>query len=267
MSSLHSNLRRFTAEQRDSRSLCSAVNTAERKLVSLHSVKKAVSVNSIKKKGKLTMSQPCITDPNRASRLMGVLNNNVDFGQVPDTTVDWVLHNPVEAGQQFTAFLKKGARVIVGEPKVITIDRSTPFNPEFVGQRWKIDTDEQEDTRSLGLTQLDLTAIRFKTMLKDGESFIDGEEKIKRLKTSKNIRLDVKIFQTLWENKHLIPERWKEKTNGNTTYIYFDGTILLNPDGDRYVLCLCWDGGEWDWDYIWLDNAWFANDPSAVLES
>jgi hypothetical protein len=65
----------------------------------------------------------------------------------------------------------------------------------------------------------------------------------------------------------LIPEKWKQQTNGNTTLIHFDGTVLRDSDGDRCVLCLCWDGDEWSWDYDYLEDGFEADDPSAVLAS
>ena len=53
---------------------------------------------------------------------------------------DLVIRNPKEAGRQFTAFLKNGGRIIVGEPRIILIDRSVPFDPvKFLGQGWTID--------------------------------------------------------------------------------------------------------------------------------
>ncbi|MFY9492863.1 MAG: hypothetical protein WAP55_00005, partial [Minisyncoccia bacterium] len=94
-----------------------------------------------------------------------------------------------------------------------------------------------------------------------------GTERIRRLKAANHIRLDAQIFQTLWENKHRIPEGWKEKINGNITYICFDGTSLRSPDGFRYALCLDWDEGGWYWCRFWLGDGWSANDPSAVLAS
>jgi len=104
-------------------------------------------------------------------------------------------------------------------------------------------------------------------MLKDGETYVNGEEKLKRLKSAGHIRLDDGVFQVFWKNQHLIPERFKEKTGGNTTYIFFDGTILRGPGGGRYVLYLFWCGGEWFWFYRWLGRGWDANYPSAVLAS
>ena len=167
-------------------------------------------------------------------------------------------------------FLKKEnpwgeAMNIVGDPKIIQIDRSNKFSPvEFLGKGWTI---EEEDKRSLKLTEVDLTKIRFETCLKVGEGYITGEEKLKRLKSAGHIRLDVQIFLTLWKNQHLIPDKWKEKTNGNTTYFYFDGTVLRGPGGNRYVLCLGWSGGRWGWGCFWLVGDWSVDGPSAVLAS
>lgn len=42
-------------------------------------------------------------------------------------------------------------------------------------------------------------------------------------------------------------------------------TLLLNPNGNRYVLYLFWNDGKWNWNYNWLDNEWNDNNPSAVV--
>ena len=39
--------------------------------------------------------------------------------------------------------------------------------------------------------------------------------------------------------------------------------ILRNPNGNRYVLYLIWNGNEWNWNYNWLDNDWNADNLSA----
>jgi len=190
---------------------------------------------------------------------------------------DLIVRNPKEAGRQFTAFLKNGGKVLVGEPKVITINRGR-FNPaEFIGSGWTIwkgpadgtglDGDEEQDTRSTALTELDLIKVQQVTMLKSGENVVNGEERLKRLKKDGRIRLDAEVFLTLWQNQLLIPESWKEKINGNTRYIFFDGTVLRYSLGNRCVLCLYWVGGRWRWRVRWLDVDWFAGDPSAVLAS
>ncbi|MEQ1500104.1 MAG: hypothetical protein ABL917_01880 [Parcubacteria group bacterium] len=198
--------------------------------------------------------------------LFSVLANNADWDSLDVDTIQRIINDPRQAGQQFTAFLRNGGKVIVGEPKVVTINRNR-FNPKkFIGDGWSILNDET-DARSIALTELDLTKVQHVTELRDGETYVKGEEKLKRLKSSDYIRLDADIFLTFWENQHHIPESWKEKVSGNTRFIYFDGTVLRGSDGNRYVLCLYWGDGAWYWHVYWLGNGWYDNDPSAVLAS
>ncbi|MDO8590863.1 MAG: hypothetical protein Q7R65_02695 [bacterium] len=209
--------------------------------------------------------------------MLATLQNNVSVGEVPDATAEWVFQNPVEAGREFTLFLKNGAHVLIGEPKIIPIDRATPFNPaEFIGSGWTIwkglaegnglEGEEEQDKRSLALTTLDVTHLRLETTLKGEETSIVGEEKLKRLQKMTDIRLDAGIFQTFWRNQHLIPERFKAQTNGNATYVFCDGTVLRGPGGGRCVLCFYWGVGlrKWDGDYFRLGGLFSAGGPSAV---
>lgn len=198
--------------------------------------------------------------------LFSVLANNADWDNLDGETIQRIINDPRQAGQQFTAFLRNGGKVIVGEPKVISINRGR-FNPKsFIGEGWSIVADET-DQRSVALTELDLTKVQHVTMLKDGETYVKGEEKLKRLKKDGRIRLDADVFLTLWENQHLIPESWKEPINGNTRFVYFDGTVLRHSDGDRCVLYLYWPDGQWRWLVHWLGDDWGAFNPSAVLAS
>ena len=145
------------------------------------------------------------------------------------------------------------------------IIQAVPFNPaEFMDSDWTID---EQDERSLALTEVDLAQVKFETCLKLGETSITGKAKLKRLKKTGHIRLDARFFMALWKNQSLIPEIWKEKTNGNATYIYFEGTVLHNSEGLRRVLGLCWVRGQWCWFCGWHENDWNVTRPSAVLES
>lgn len=200
----------------------------------------------------------------QSHEIIAILQTNVDWKDLDgDVLQEQIIRRPKQAGEQFTAFLKNGAKLIIGEPEIVKIDRSQPFDPVgFIGKGWSI---REEDARSLALTELDLTKVQFKTMLREDERVVKGEKKLQRLKESGYIRLDARIFQTLWENQYLIPEKWKEKTEGYTTFIYFDGTVLRSPRGRRYVLSLCWDDGRWGWRYRWLEDGWVVDYPSAVL--
>lgn len=168
---------------------------------------------------------------------------------------------------------------VVGETRVVAIDRANPFNPaEFIGEGWSfwkgpangngLEGDPEQDSRSLELTEVDISKILLETHLKDGESYTTGDERIERLIHAERILLDLGVFKTLWDKKVLIPARFKEKTKGNTTYIFFDGQTLRGPDGYRCTLCL----------YLVVDGDWYGrvdrldvdrnvDDPSAVLAS
>ncbi len=217
----------------------------------------------------------------QSQAVMAALTTNVDWSQIDFEGLglqDAIIRDPKKAGEQFTAFLRNRAQVIVGEPRILKIDRSKPFNPaEFIGVGWTIwrgpkdgnglEGEEEQDARSLALTEIDLSLILLDTCLKQGESSTIGEERIKRLNATNRIKLDAKAFQTLWENRNILPERFKQKTGGSTTYIFCDGTSLRSPDGDRYALCFCCSGGEWRWDCGWLGDSRSVGDPSAVLAS
>ena len=147
----------------------------------------------------------------------------------------------------------------------ISIDRSKSFDPiTFIGNGWSI---VEQDERAVVLTEVDLTKIVLETTLEKKEKSVKGKDKLKRLKEKKVILLDAGVFKTLLKKQHLIPLKWKEKTNGNTTYIFFDGTVLQNSKGSRCVLYLYWRGGRWIWHYYWLESNLYANFSSAILSN
>lgn len=211
-------------------------------------------------------------------QLMSVLANNADWSRVPSDVAQRIINDPMGSGQEFTSFLINGGRVVSVNPNVISITRTIPFSPaQFLGEGWSIwkgpadgdglSGEEDQDERSLALTEVDLSKVRLLTCLKKGGNSIGGEEKLKRLKKDGHICLDAQIFLALWKNQHLIPERWKEKTNGDTTYIFFDGTVLRSPFGNRSVPFLYWHGGRWLWLCFWLEIVFYYYNPSAVLAS
>jgi hypothetical protein len=82
------------------------------------------------------------------------------------------------------------------------------FNPEtLLGKGWSIwrgpadgdglQGEEQQDSRSLALQEVDLSQVLFETNLKPDEFRIVGEEKLRRLKEKGVIRLDARIGQAL----------------------------------------------------------------------
>ncbi|OGM01634.1 hypothetical protein A2480_00290 [Candidatus Uhrbacteria bacterium RIFOXYC2_FULL_47_19] len=210
----------------------------------------------------------------QSHNLIQALANNIDWSSVDSETAQWIIEHAGEA--EITAFINNRAKIIVGEPRFLSINRSKPFNPKkFIGKEWSfwrgpadgdgLSGEIEQDSRSLALTEIDLTKINLKICPVGDEKLLKGEDFLQRLRTNGGISLDAGIFQTFWENPQLFPQKWKEKTNGNTTYIFFLGTVLRDPDGLRYVLCLFWEGVRLGWDCCWLGCEWLAYDPAAVL--
>lgn len=144
---------------------------------------------------------------------------------------------------------------------LLQIDHSIPFDPvAFIGVGWSI---IEQDQRSLALTEVDLNMVILKTALRSDERKIKDEEVLRRLKEAGHICLDVKVFQTLWNNQHLIPESWRSKER-----VYFHGTVVRGwgtPGGWHCVFCLSWEGGEWCYHYDWLGCDWDTKCFSACL--
>jgi hypothetical protein len=179
---------------------------------------------------------------------------------------EFTAQNGKEAGEHFSSFFKTVGKSIIDEgrrSRVIRINRRQLFDPlRFIKhQCFKID---EQDERSVILSEIDTSKIALESML-HGETAISKEEHLKRLKHTGHIRLGASIFQALWENQHLIPERWKGKHEDHT-HIYFDGTILKNQSG-RYVISMYWNKHEeWSWTCCSFDKGhWKGGDVSAVL--
>lgn len=75
------------------------------------------------------------------------------------------------------------------------------------------------------------------------------------------------VMDALIEYPDLIPEDWKKDESKKTRYIFFWAVIFRHSNGDFYVRCLCFSGGEWSCFYRWLGLGWGARSPAALLES
>lgn len=139
------------------------------------------------------------------------------------------------------------------------LDCSSLFNlKEFLGEGWDV---VEQDERALALTQVDFTQIQFVTGLKEKETSIKGEEKLRRLKEEQPslIRHGGNQFLALWQDYQKngadsVLEGLR-KTKG-IIYLDFLGLILRGPRGHWCVLFLYWRGDSWDWHYRWLARDW-----------
>lgn len=190
---------------------------------------------------------------------------------------DEVVKNPDRFVSSFISFIGNGAQLLMGELKKFAIDRSTPFDPaKFIGTGqsiWKgpkdgdgLTGDEEQDVRSLAITELDLSKLCFEHCLKEKESPITGETKLIRLSEnySQLIRPDARIAQALWEEPGHLTLEWI-RVSLKRTWFDFPGTVLRNSDGYRYFLYLCWNDGQWFWYTSWLEDEWGVSGPSLLL--
>lgn len=180
---------------------------------------------------------------------------------------DLMTQDGAQVRERFPSYLRPVSTLIVDEARnsnPVAINRTEPFDPVKFMNHPGLEVKEQ-DERSIMLEEIDPSSISLQSMLAS-ETVIRGEEHLKRLKQMGYIRLDARIFQTLWENQHLIPESWKG-TPDNPKHIFFDGTVLKNQCG-RYVITMYWDKDEkWRWTYCRLDiGGWRIEDVSAVLK-
>lgn len=162
--------------------------------------------------------------------------------------------NPHDLGRQFAAFLNNGGRV-TAPPTTIVIPRPTLFDPtEFLEKEGWTVLAEAGDQRASLTEEINLSRIRFVTMLNCGEKVISGAERLRRIKDAGHIRLDVGVFLYFLKNQHLIPDHWKENPDGSECCIYFDGTILQSPHGEQCAFCLYWHDDRWSHTLDWLER-------------
>jgi len=161
---------------------------------------------------------------------------------------------------------RRACGLSVKDLKIATV----PFDPmAFIGERWQEIAGEQ-DERSVNLPEVDFAKVRFVRYLKKGESSIKREEFLRRLKETDDIRLGTTVFMGLWNDYEakrkdsVIEHLYQEGKIKN--WLYFFGSIILGPDGDRGVLYLYRRGdGEWRWSVDWLESDWDTESLSAVL--
>ncbi|MBI4088972.1 hypothetical protein HY415_02650 [Candidatus Kaiserbacteria bacterium] len=181
-----------------------------------------------------------------------------------------------DVDRRLKAFLNNGLSFMMKGPSALIIDRTKPFNPAaFIGSGWTIwrgttngdglTGEEEQDARSLELTEINFATVLFTACLEDGETSIIGEEKLARHIAAKHIRLDARIGQCLFEEKGQAACEWLYQTFG-IRWFELSGTVLRNGFGSRCFLFLYRNNdGRWYWSYDWLGSNRDAENPSAVL--
>ncbi len=190
-------------------------------------------------------------DVKQALQLFSVLGNNADWEKLDSGLVQEIIDRPIVSGAEFTRFLANGGRVQVISEHMIDCD-ADPFLPEG----WEV-----VERRKGGQLRWDPARIRQVVKLNPGEASVQGNELRNRLKNEPVLNANVLDYLLRPENQHLIPEEW-----GDGYGRFFWGTIYRDPNGDLYVRCLYRDGGQWRWDYYWLEDRWDARAPALASD-
>lgn len=136
----------------------------------------------------------------------------------------------------------------------ITTLPSSHFKRDRAKDGWKLLEDVQFTPPDLAT--LAITGVAF---LRDGESYVNGEEMVTRDRKEHKCNLGQAAAEWLLENQNLIPADLRKKV------LVFTGTIWQNPDGRRYVVCLYWGVGRWILHFGWLGHDWAGSDVLACL--
>lgn len=146
--------------------------------------------------------------------------------------------------------------VIRGFSEIKVVEHMIDLDADpFVPEGWKV-----EEHKKGGKWKFDPKRVKFHlSKSQTGINTVTGNELRKEL-----ANVPVMNANTLdWCLAHpeFIPEGWKGKA------VFFWGTVYRNSVGDLCVRYLYWDGGRWDWHYLWLENHWSFDFPALVLAS
>jgi hypothetical protein len=148
------------------------------------------------------------------------------------------------------AALTKVLREALCAPHVVDCD-ADPFVPSS----WSVEEHQKSGSFKWDASQVELWLA---SEQKNGK-VLEGHKLRKEL-ANKPV-MNANVLDYLLAHPYLIPEGWKGKA------VFFWGTVYRNSDSDLCVRFLCWSGGEWRRDGLWLDGEWRDDRPALVRAS
>lgn len=149
---------------------------------------------------------------------------------------------------------------------VITIDRSTPFDPsKFLGTPG-FEVCGEEDPRSLAITELHTAKLRLVHDLYPEDIPLFTYQRVQRLWKDGYILPDGKILEAL-KTHDAFPESWKKEHPrwGGPMSIHFDGTPIRSSwDGRKFCLYAIFNPVQKFWETPYL-GPWAGLQPAAVI--
>jgi len=133
-----------------------------------------------------------------------------------------------------------------GKKHLIDLD-AAPFTPKG----WEV-----EEHQNGGQFEWDVTKVN---LYQQNGKVIQGYKLREELQTKNPFNANLLDF--LLAHPNLIPKGWK----GN--YVYFWGTIYRGRGDNLCVRSLFWGGGQWRWNWLYLEGVWDGVSPAAVPAS
>ncbi len=196
---------------------------------------------------------------NESHLIMQALATNTDWEKVSTNVLKQITFHPEKTGKLFLDFLK----TFDIDPDIINIKRDFEIMPDkLFASEWKL---IKHYNKSLEIQSLNIKNIRLEKTANSENENISGYKRMDVLIKRKFIPLDIYIFLMFWRNQYLIPESWKDKTNGETTFICFDGTAFMSPYNKECTLFLYWMKDAWHYRQFRLEELTGRNILSAVL--
>lgn len=153
-----------------------------------------------------------------------------------------------ELAKRVVAYIKAGASDVEINVAHITVEPNVSLNCDKTKEGCKNWSDVKEPTGELTLELVEF--------LEKGENSIGGEVLVRRAK-QKNVLLGQRHAEALLENQGTIPQKWRKY------YLVFPGSVLQDSTGHRIVPIICWGGGCWYLDFLWLKRI-FSSDARLV---
>lgn len=210
----------------------------------------------------------------RVMEFVGNLLKLVRWGNLPNLQPFVEGDEPKRIAAEFERFAGNGFRMVVNIINLgkVVIDRTKPGFSSLSWTIWKGPADgdgltgeEEQDAQALALTEIDTTTILFETMHLKNEMGINGEEVLRRFRESGRILHDAAFGIALLDEPYRLTLEILRITRDITEFALL-GTVF-HSRGSRYVMCLSWDRGVWDWRMRELDENWGPRVRSAVSAS
>lgn len=135
-----------------------------------------------------------------------------------------------------------------------------PLLPRFEAQLsgWKVIEDRGQPLPTDFDPAVHLGALKLICVHAEGETYLKGETLLERARERQGEVVCFSQAHADWYLEHWdderIPKEFRQAVETGDIYIVVTDTVLLGPNGGRYVLCLYWYDGRLLWDCSWLDD-------------